>query len=282
MPGGARPADETPVVFLESVDSTNAEALRRARAGESGPLWIAAVAQTAGRGRRGRTWMSPPGNLHASLLLTEPSPSAAAPQLAFVAGLALHDACAALAPGLAGRLALKWPNDMLCHGAKIAGILIEGEGEPVTVAIGIGVNCRHHPSTVERPVTDLAEQGATVAAPALLQALGPTMAARLRQWDRGTGFAAIRAGWLAGRRHRPRRPRAAGRTRDQRALRVDRRGRPAGPAPRRRPARDHHRGGGVSDLRRFAAVRAGLDRGRPRCTIAAMISKKDELVFAPL
>jgi len=184
MPGGARPADETPVVFLESVDSTNAEALRRARAGESGPLWIAAVAQTAGRGRRGRTWMSPPGNLHASLLLTDPSPSAAAPQLAFVAGLAR-------------RLALKWPNDMLCHGAKIAGILIEGEGEPVTVAIGIGVNCRHHPSTVERPATDFAEQGADVAAPALLQALGPTMAARLRQWDRGTGFAAIRAGWLA-------------------------------------------------------------------------------------
>jgi len=197
MPGGARPADETPVVFLESVDSTNAEALRRARAGESGPLWIAAVAQTAGRGRRGRTWMSPPGNLHASLLLTDPSPSAAAPQLAFVAGLAVHDACAALAPGLAESLALKWPNDMLCHGAKIAGILIEGEGEPVTVAIGIGVNCRHHPSTVERPATDFAEQGADVAAPALLQALGPTMAARLRQWDRGTGFAAIRAGWLA-------------------------------------------------------------------------------------
>jgi BirA family biotin operon repressor/biotin-[acetyl-CoA-carboxylase] ligase len=197
MPGSAGPADETPVVFLDSVDSTNAEALRHARAGEAGPLWIAAVQQTAGRGRRGRSWMSPPGNLHASLLLTDPSPSAAAPQLAFVAGLAVHDACAALAPGLAGSLALKWPNDMLCGGAKIAGILIEGEGEVVTVAIGIGVNCRHHPFTVELPATDFAEQGATVAAPALLQALGPAMATRLRQWDRGAGFAAIRAGWLA-------------------------------------------------------------------------------------
>src|SRR5215472_14856534 len=84
--------------------STNVEALHLARQSEHGPLWITADRQTAGRGRRGRAWMSPPGNLHASLLLTQPTPSAAAPQLAFVAGLALHDACAALAPGLAGSL----------------------------------------------------------------------------------------------------------------------------------------------------------------------------------
>jgi len=196
MPGGPVWAGETPVV-LDSVDSTNAEALRRARAGERGPLWIAAAQQTAGRGRRGRSWMSPPGNLHASLLLTDPAPATVAPQLAFVAGLAVHDAAAALAPGLAAGLALKWPNDMLCRGAKIAGILIEGEGEPVTVAIGVGVNCRHHPSTVEHPATDFAEQGIAVDAPALLQALGRAMATRLRQWDRGAGFAAIRTGWLA-------------------------------------------------------------------------------------
>jgi BirA family transcriptional regulator, biotin operon repressor / biotin---[acetyl-CoA-carboxylase] ligase len=205
MPGEPGLAGETPVVFLDGVDSTNAEALRRARAGERGPLWIAAVQQTAGRGRRGRSWMSPPGNLHASLLLTDPAPAAAAPQLAFVAGLAVHDAAAALgpdlaaalAPDLAAGLALKWPNDMLCRGAKIAGILIEGEGDPVTVAIGVGVNCRHHPSEVEFPATDFAEQGIAVDAPALLQALGRAMATRLRQWDRGAGFAVIRGGWLA-------------------------------------------------------------------------------------
>jgi len=188
---------EAPVAFLDSVDSTNAEALRRARAGDRGPLWIAAAEQTAGRGRRGRSWVSPPGNLHASLLLTDPAPAAAAPQLAFVAGLAVHDACVALAPGLAAGLALKWPNDVLCRGAKIAGILIEGEGEPVTVAIGIGVNCRHHPAAAEHPATDFAEQGTAVAVGALLAALRRAMAERLFQWDRGAGFAAIRAGWLA-------------------------------------------------------------------------------------
>jgi BirA family biotin operon repressor/biotin-[acetyl-CoA-carboxylase] ligase len=188
---------EALVTFLDEVDSTNAEALRRARAGARGPLWIAAAQQTAGHGRRGRAWISPPGNLYASLLLTDPAPSAAAPQLAFVAALAVHDACGALAPGLAADLALKWPNDVLCRGAKIAGILIEGEGEPVTVAIGIGVNCRHHPSAVEHEATDFAEHGAAVAAPALLGALREAMATRLRQWDRGAGFAAIRAGWLA-------------------------------------------------------------------------------------
>ncbi len=197
MSGQPGLAGEAPVVFLDSVDSTNAEALRRARTGERGPLWIAAGQQTAGRGRRGRSWMSPPGNLYASLLLTDPAPAAAAPQLAFVAGLAVHDAAAALAPGLAADLALKWPNDMLCRGAKIAGILIEGEGEPVTVAIGVGVNCRHHPAAVEFPATDFAEQGIAVDAAPLQQALGRAMAAHLRQWDRGAGFAAIRAGWLA-------------------------------------------------------------------------------------
>jgi BirA family transcriptional regulator, biotin operon repressor / biotin---[acetyl-CoA-carboxylase] ligase len=198
MPGGTGWSGETPVVFLDSTDSTNAEALRRARAGERGPLWIAATQQTAGRGRRGRSWISPPGNLHASLLLTDPAPASAAPQLAFVAGLAVHDAAAALAPGLAASLALKWPNDMLCRGAKIAGILIEGEGDPVTVAIGIGVNCRHHPPAVELSATDFAEQGATLCAPALLAALSRAMATRLHQWDRGAGFAAmIRTGWLA-------------------------------------------------------------------------------------
>src|SRR6516162_8994815 len=132
------------VQFLDSVDSTNAEALRRAGAGEIGPLWIVARAQTAGRGRRGRPWLSMPGNLHATLLLTDPSPSAAAPQLGFAAGLALYDAAAAAAPALASSLALKWPNDLMCERRKVGGILVEGEGNPIAVAIGIGVNCGQH------------------------------------------------------------------------------------------------------------------------------------------
>jgi BirA family transcriptional regulator, biotin operon repressor / biotin---[acetyl-CoA-carboxylase] ligase len=192
--------NEARVIHLDSVDSTNAEALRRARGGERGPLWIVAATQTAGRGRRGRAWASPLGNLHASLLLVDPAPAAVAPQLAFVAGLAVHDASAAVAPSLADALALKWPNDLLCRGAKIAGILIEGESKPganaVAAVIGIGANCRHHPDAAEQPATDFAAQGAMVEPSALFDTLYQSMAARLAEWDRGARFAAIRSDWL--------------------------------------------------------------------------------------
>ena len=185
------------IADLDAVDSTNAEALRRARAGEGGPLWIVARKQSAGRGRRGTAWISLMGNLHATLMLTDPAPATAAPQLGFVAGLALHDAAAAAAPVLAASLALKWPNDLLCKARKIAGILIEGEGNPVTVAVGIGVNCRHHPDATEFPATDFATEGADVTAAALFDHLTAAMQARLTQWNRGAGFAGIRAAWLA-------------------------------------------------------------------------------------
>jgi BirA family biotin operon repressor/biotin-[acetyl-CoA-carboxylase] ligase len=190
----ADPATPARTAFLESVDSTNAEALRRAGAGERGPLWIVARTQSAGRGRRGRPWASPAGNLHATLLVIDPAPAAAAPQLGFVAGLALHDAASAAAPSLP--FALKWPNDMLCRRGKIAGILIEGEGAPIAAAIGIGVNCRAHPDRTEFPATDFAAEGADVTADALFARLAAAMETRLVQWNRGEGFAAIRAAWL--------------------------------------------------------------------------------------
>src|SRR5262249_16691285 len=113
------------LIACETVGSTNSEALAYARAGERGPLWITARAQTAGRGRRGRSWVSEPGTLFATLLLTDPAQPERAAQLSFVAALALHDAITTVAPTLAPRLALKWPNDVLCDGAKLAGILIE-------------------------------------------------------------------------------------------------------------------------------------------------------------
>jgi len=187
-------ADSAQTVFLPTIDSTNAEALRRARCGERGPLWVVAREQTAGRGRRGRPWVSPAGNLHATLLVTDPAPPAAAPQLGFVAGLALHDAATAAAPAL--NLRLKWPNDLLCGGAKIAGILIEGEGAPLAAAIGIGVNCRAYPADADYPATDFAAEGATVTSEALFAGLAAAMERRLAQWNRGAGFAAIRAAWL--------------------------------------------------------------------------------------
>jgi BirA family biotin operon repressor/biotin-[acetyl-CoA-carboxylase] ligase len=181
----------------ETLGSTNAEALARARAGERGSLWISTRQQDVGRGRRGNAWVSPPGNLYASLLLSEPSAPALAPQLSFVSALALHDAIAECAPQLGPMLTVKWPNDLLVGGAKVAGILIEGESEPAfAVVIGFGVNCASHPSDTPFPATDLAQAGAFVAPAHLLPVLAATMAQRLTQWDRGRGFSEIRAGWL--------------------------------------------------------------------------------------
>ena len=184
-------------IAYETLGSTNAEALALARAGERGPLWISARTQTAGRGRRGNQWISPAGNLHATLLLTGPSPPAQAPQLSFVAALAVHDAVAACAPQLGPDLKVKWPNDLLFDRAKVAGILIEGENEPVfAVAIGIGVNCAVHPEKTDYPAADLAGLGALVVPDALLQELAAAMQERLAQWQGGTGFAATRTDWL--------------------------------------------------------------------------------------
>ena len=110
-------------------------------------MWITAARQTAGRGRRGNAWVSEPGNLYASLLLTDAAPAAHLPELCFVVALAVRDALGSVAPELLSRLKLKWPNDLLLDGAKLAGILIEAEsvgGKTITAA-GIGVNCVHHP-----------------------------------------------------------------------------------------------------------------------------------------
>ena len=145
------------------LDSTNAHALSLSQRGERGPLWIVAERQTAGRGRRGRAWVSQAGNLFASLLLTAVAPSARQPQLSFVAALALHDAVAEVAPGLKPLITIKWPNDLLLRGMKIAGILIEAAGgEDGAVAIGIGVNCASHPASADYPATDLTAAGAGV------------------------------------------------------------------------------------------------------------------------
>jgi BirA family biotin operon repressor/biotin-[acetyl-CoA-carboxylase] ligase len=184
-------------IVYETLGSTNAEALALARSGERGPLWITARSQSAGRGRRGSHWISPPGNLYATLLLTEPSAPEHAPQLSFIAALALHDAVAACAPQLGPSLKVKWPNDLLVGPAKLAGILIEGESDPVfAVAIGIGVNCAAHPSDVAYPATNLAANGALVAPDTVLVRLATAMQHRLAQWNCGHGFAAIRADWL--------------------------------------------------------------------------------------
>lgn len=188
------------LISHDTLGSTNAEAMALARAGERGPLWVTAARQTAGRGRRGNVWASPPGNLYASLLLSDPAPAAHLAELCFVVALAVRDAVASFLLPLGGdRLKLKWPNDLLLDSAKLTGILIEAEsvrGTSATVA-GIGVNCAHHPAGTGYPATDLAAHGIAVTADALLRELSGAMVTRLAQWDRGENFVAIRAEWLS-------------------------------------------------------------------------------------
>lgn len=187
------------LIAHDTLGSTNAEALGLARAGERGPLWVTAARQTAGRGRRGNAWTSEPGNLYASLLLTDAAPAAHLPELCFVVALAVQDAVSAVAPGLSEQLRLKWPNDLLLGGAKLSGILIEAEsvGGVSTMVAGIGVNCAHHPDDARCPATSLAAHAVAVTPADVFQALSGAMVTRLAQWDQGAGFAAIRAEWLA-------------------------------------------------------------------------------------
>ena len=185
------------LVAHKVLGSTNAEALRLAREGGHGPLWVTAERQTAGRGRRGRAWISPAGNLHATLLLTEPAAAEHWPQLSFVAALAAHDAVVEAAADLKRLLAIKWPNDLLLAGAKLGGILIEAESGISAVAIGIGINCASHPTKTDFPAADLAAAGTPISAAALFSALSVKMIGRLAQWNAGEGFSTIRADWLA-------------------------------------------------------------------------------------
>jgi BirA family transcriptional regulator, biotin operon repressor / biotin---[acetyl-CoA-carboxylase] ligase len=181
------------LIAHDTVGSTNTEAARLARAGERNPLWVTAKQQTAGRGRRGNIWISEPGNLYASLLLPEAPPGRAG-ELAFVAALAVYDAVGELAPTVASRLALKWPNDVQVGNAKFAGILIEAENS--WAVIGIGINCAHHPKQMPN-VTDLTSSGMAVSPELLFAALSKHMMLRLRQWALGEGFAGVREHWLA-------------------------------------------------------------------------------------
>ena len=187
------------LIAYDTLGSTNVEALARGRAGERGPLWITAARQTAGRGRRGNAWVSEPGNLYASLLLTDPAPAPHLPGICFVAALGVRDAVCGLASELSSRLQLKWPNDMLLDGAKLAGILIEAEslGGRTTIAAGIGVNCVHHPVGLAYPASSLSAYGVSVSPESVFGELSRTMLTRLAQWDRGAGFATIRAEWLS-------------------------------------------------------------------------------------
>jgi BirA family biotin operon repressor/biotin-[acetyl-CoA-carboxylase] ligase len=186
------------LVAYETIGSTNDEVKRLAREGAAEGLIVIAGQQTAGRGRRGRTWVSPPGNLYSSALLRPRCQVASAAQLGFVAALGVADAIGELAPAINPRC--KWPNDLLLNGKKISGILLETEmvagDRPDFVALGMGINLISSPRDTPYPTTSLAEEGAPRIAPrTMIATVIRHFAEWLTRW-REDGFGPIRDAWL--------------------------------------------------------------------------------------
>jgi BirA family biotin operon repressor/biotin-[acetyl-CoA-carboxylase] ligase len=192
------------LVAMEGTDSTNDEAKRRAGQGAAEGTVIWAVEQSRGRGRRGREWISPPGNLYCSVLLRPDCAPSDAPQAAFVAALATAEALDTFLEGERSP-SLKWPNDVLVRDRKIAGILLESATSAGAVnavsldwmVAGIGVNVAHHPEQVMYPATSLGAEGAgDVPLELLLEALLGRLFAWLQRW-REAGFGPVREAWMA-------------------------------------------------------------------------------------
>ena len=196
---------------FETIGSTNAEALLRARAGDAGSLWLVTDHQSAGTGRRGAAWRTPRGNLAATLLLTTDLPPSTIAQLGFVAGVALVEALdrTSLRHGeelgaprhdAAGRpFRLKWPNDVMAGSGKLAGILLgtEAAGGRRAVAVGIGINVAHAPDDLPYPAASLRDLGSAADAAHVFEALADAWLDAFEAWDDGRGFEAIRRSWLA-------------------------------------------------------------------------------------
>jgi BirA family transcriptional regulator, biotin operon repressor / biotin---[acetyl-CoA-carboxylase] ligase len=183
------------LVAFPEIGSTNAEAVTRARAGERGPLWLVTGHQTAGRGRRHRSWTSPPGNLAASVLEVMNVPAQVAATLGFAAGVALAEALASLNVSAQ----LKWPNDVLMRGAKLSGILLEAESiadEQLAVVVGIGVNIVSAPQGTPYRATCLRDVGSDLTAEAVFAALSDAWSDYRALWADGTGMAKLRDVWL--------------------------------------------------------------------------------------
>ncbi len=179
------------------IDSTNDACRQRALQGEQAGLVLRADVQTRGRGRRGRDWVSPKGNLYASILLQPARPAGEIATLGFVAVLALGDAVQAILPPTI-QVSHKWPNDLLLNGRKVSGILLETQAMPGAapfVILGVGVNILSHPADTPYPVTDLLANGAAlISARELLDRLLAAFAPVYAGWEQG-GFSAIEPAW---------------------------------------------------------------------------------------
>lgn len=199
---------------FDTIGSTNTEALEAAAAGDAGGIWFAARQQTAGRGRRGRQWASPHGNLAATLLMVPDTDPTLSATLGFVAGVSLNLALSSILPngvvklgidgadgsseGRSARIALKWPNDVLADGAKLAGILLEAhklnDGRHA-IAIGFGVNAVAAPQGLPYPATSLLELGITRSAEDIFEALSDAWVETFSLWQDGRGIADVLAQW---------------------------------------------------------------------------------------
>jgi biotin-[acetyl-CoA-carboxylase] ligase BirA-like protein len=185
------------LLVLEEIDSTNDEARRLIEVGERGPLWVVASSQTRGRGRLGREWTSPNGNLYASFICGDFDGVAVAPQLSFVTGVAAIRALHATSGSRDFRL--KWPNDLLFEGGKLGGVLLEcvcGVTTPVAI-LGIGVNVAQAPRDLpyeSRALSSLG--GAAPTVDVLFAALSDALESVLDIWRQEGGFARIREEWL--------------------------------------------------------------------------------------
>ncbi|WP_339948305.1 biotin--[acetyl-CoA-carboxylase] ligase [uncultured Albimonas sp.] len=185
----------------ERTGSTMDDARAKARAGEPGPVWIMARLQTGGRGRRGNAWKDPGGNMAATLMLRPQMSARAAALLTFVSALAVADVAGRFAPR--AQVALKWPNDVLVEGGKIAGILLESEGQgpqPEWISVGIGINLASRPPgdpAAAFPPISFADLGVPVPSP---EAAFDALAAAFAHWldrYRAEGFEPLRNAFLA-------------------------------------------------------------------------------------
>jgi BirA family transcriptional regulator, biotin operon repressor / biotin---[acetyl-CoA-carboxylase] ligase len=194
-----------PIDHLASIDSTNAEAMRRIAKGLRGPGWIIADEQTAGRGRSGRSWASKPGNFYGSLILPVAARPAVAHHLSLLMSVAVFDALTEVAGGrpIPG-LRLKWPNDIQVGHAKLCGLLPESTSDPradpvaggLLVVFGIGVNLVTPSGDLGRPVASLAEYDISLRPDEMAAPLSTWMLHWLSLWKAGDGFDAVLAAWL--------------------------------------------------------------------------------------
>lgn len=195
LPAGYR------LVTYESIGSTNEEACRLAHTGAAHGTAVWALRQTAGRGRRGRGWDSPEGNLYCSLILRPSRPAAEAAQLTFVTAVALGEAVGEMLPEAAD-LQYKWPNDLLLGGRKVAGILLESAGAAIGpidwLVVGVGLNVARFPKVTDgHPATSLHAAGAVHAGPAeALRRFLDRFDRRYEGWH-SDGIGPVRDAWLA-------------------------------------------------------------------------------------